>query len=132
MSSQILLSGGDKWYSYSGELFGDVSVPASISMINIVNTGLRDSLVDIQPIFGTLVSSAVGSSLGIEVKLDNVVVLTCDQFSVTNWGGTQLSTNQLLRYSLFVPRNSKLEVISLNTSTNNTQIRGCNVLGYYL
>ena len=132
MSAQTLLSGGDKWYSYSGEVFGDVSVPATISMILIPNTGLKDSYIDIQPIFGTLVSNLVGSSLGIEVKIDDKVVLTCDQFSVTNWGGTQLSTNQLLRYSLFVPRQSKLEVISLNTSANNTQERGCNVIGYYL
>tara|TARA_R100001163_G_C5022090_1_gene164648 strand:+ start:185 stop:574 length:390 start_codon:yes stop_codon:yes gene_type:complete len=128
----ILLSDGNRYYQYSEIVAGDVSVPATISLINIPNTGLRDSFVDIQPIFGTLVSSAVGSSLGIEVKINDTVVLTCDQFSVTNWGGTQLSTNQLLRYSLFVPRQSKLEIISLNTSANNTQERGCNILGYYL
>tara|TARA_R100001163_G_C4921310_1_gene101398 strand:- start:104 stop:502 length:399 start_codon:yes stop_codon:yes gene_type:complete len=132
MSSQTLLSSGDKYYAYSGITFGDISVPASIPLINIPNTGLRDSFIDIQPIFGTLVSNAVGSSLGIQVEIDNNVVLTCDQFSVTNWGGTQLSTNQLLRYSLFVPRQSKLVITSLNTSANNTQERGCNILGYYL
>ena len=54
MSSQILLSGGDKYYSYSGVLFGDVSVPATIPMIAIDNTGLRDSLIEIQPYFGLL------------------------------------------------------------------------------
>ena len=43
MSSQILLSGGDKWYSYSGPVFGDVSAPATIQMNFIPNTGLRDS-----------------------------------------------------------------------------------------
>lgn len=132
MSAQTLLSSGDKWFAYSGSIVGGVSVAATIPLITIPNTGLRDSYIDIQPIFGTLVSNAVGSSLGIEVKIDDVVVLTCDQFSVTNWGGTQLSTNQLLRYSLFVPRQSKLEVISLNTTANNTQERGCNILGYYL
>ena len=35
MSSQILLSGGDKWYSYSGIVFGDVTVPASINLVLI-------------------------------------------------------------------------------------------------
>ena len=41
MSAQNVLSVGDKWYSYSGEIQGDVSVPASISMILIPNTGFK-------------------------------------------------------------------------------------------
>lgn len=130
--TQQLLSDGKKWFAYSGKQVGDVSVPATIELINIPNTGLYDSYVCIEPIFGTLVSNALGSSLGIEVVIDDIIVVTCDQFSVTNWGGTQLSTNQMLKYTLFVPRQSELKIISLNTSANNTQERGCNLIGYYI
>lgn len=135
MSSQILLSGGDKWYSYSGVVFGDVSVPATIQLINIPNTGLRDSVVQIQPYFGTIVNPAysIDTALGVEIKLDDITVLKFEQFSLTNWGGAQLTSNESINnYSLFVPRQSKLEIISLNSTQNNTQERGCNLLGYYL
>ena len=130
--TQQSLDGGKRWYAYSGLKQGDVSLPSTIELINIPNTGLEDCYINIEPIFGTLVSSALGSSLGIEIKINGETVVTCDQFSVTNWGGSQLSTNQMLKYTLFVPKQSSLEVISLNTSNNNTQERGCNILGWYL
>ena len=126
MSSQILLSGGDKWYSYSGIVFGDVTVPASISMVLIPNTGLRDSVIQIQPFFGKPVSSSGGAQLGISVNLDDVEVLNNQPHSAQN----QNNGNE--NFTLFVPRQSKLEVISLNISGNNTQTRGCNIIGYYI
>ena len=128
MSSQLLLSGGDKWYSYSGEVFGDVSVPATIPLITIDNTGLRDSYIVVQPYFGAAASTANGMILGLTIKIDGVVVV--------NTQGTQgnVISNDVLNetFNLFVPRNSKLEIISRNTTDNNTQIRGANVIGYYL
>ena len=123
MSSQILLSGGDKWYSYSGTIFGDVTVPASIQMVLIPSTGLRDSYVKIQPFYGNPILSTVGSQLGTEVKLDDVVVYNTQ--SMYPYGDRD-------HFELFIPRQSKLEVISLNTSANNTQIRGVALIGYYL
>ena len=126
MSSQILLSGGDKYYSYSGEVFGDVTAPASINMITIDNTGLRDSYVQIQPFLGKPNSDGDGDALGFEVKLDNITVFNAQGVIMDR---TQLALNPIM---LFVPRNSKLQINSLNTTNNNTQIRGCNVLGYYL
>jgi len=132
LSSQILLSVGNKWFSYSGEVFGDVSAPATIPMITIDNTGLRDSLITVDPYFGTPISNDLNTSLGIEIKLDGVVVYTADEFiSPTSQSNFNLSTSKI-DTALFIPRNSKLEIISLNTTANNTQIRGCNVLGYYL
>ena len=125
MSSQILLSGGDKYYSYSGEIFGDVSVPATISMITIDNTGLRDSYVEIQPLFGKPANNTVANALGIAIKLDNVQIL---QQSLAE-GNIKVD---LPTIKLFAPRNSKLEIISLNTSGNNTQIRSATLIGYYL
>lgn len=126
MSSQILLSGGDKYYSYSGEIFGDVSVPATIPMITIDNTGLRDSLVVFEPFFDYPPSFSAGTALGFEIKLDNVTIYK-------NRGRyPNEHTMAETMPQLFIPRNSKLEVISINTSANNTQIRGVNLIGYYL
>jgi len=130
LSSQILLSGGDKWYSYSGSVFGDVTVPASIQLILIPNTGLRDSYIKLEPYFEQLVSGASGAALGIEVKINDVTVIKARQFyhgSASNISGAGAES-----YNLFVSRQSKLEIISLNTSANNTQERGCNLIGYYL
>tara|TARA_Y100001938_G_scaffold6986_1_gene8608 strand:+ start:634 stop:1008 length:375 start_codon:yes stop_codon:yes gene_type:complete len=123
----ILLSGGDKYYQYSGEIFGDVSAPATISMILIPNTGLRDSLVQFQPFYGKRISGAGASNLGYQIKLDDVVIINSQ-----NIYGTDSPVSNGNWPSLFIPRQSKLEVISLNTSANNNQIRGCNVIGYYL
>ena len=130
MSAQTLLSGGDKYYSYSGVLFGDVSVPASISMILIPNTGLRDSYIQIQPFFGRAISSSAATSLGIEVKLDDVTIFK-QQGEDVGTAHEQFARVQNL-ITLFIPRQSKLEIISLNTADNNTQERGANLLGYYL
>ena len=124
MSSQILLSGGDKWYSYSGVLVGDVSVPATISMVLIPNIGLKDSYVVFQPFYGKPVNQSGATQLGIEIKLDDVTIIKSQiYFEYADKNET---------YNIFVPRQSKLEVISLNTSGNNTQERGVNLIGYYL
>ena len=126
MSSQILLSGGDKYYSYSGEVFGDVSAPATISMITIDNSGLRDSLIQVQPFFGNTVSGAGGQALGLTIKLDDVIIYN-QQFS----NHSEIKPNVEIE-NLFIPRNSKIEILSNNTTGNNTQIRGVNLIGYYL
>ena len=125
MSSQILLSGGDKYYSYSGVLFGDVSAPATIPMITIDNTGLRDSLIEIQPYFGRPVALGINDALGIVIKLDDVEI-----YKSQGSDYRPPSYNEQIR--LFAPRNSKVEIISLNTSANNTQTRGVNLIGYYV
>ena len=122
----ILLSGGDKYYQYSGSIFGDVTSPATISMILIPNTGLKDSLVYVQPFYGLVTSSTTGAQLGIEIKLDDTTIYKAQSGRSTDFN--QVDNN----IQLFVPRQSKLEVISLNTSGNNGQERGANLLGYYL
>ena len=129
MSAQTLLSGGDKYYSYSGVLFGDVSVPATIQMILMPNTGLRDSLIMIEPYYGVPVATTNGSALGIQVKLDDVTVI---KQQANRYGASGDDTSSLREFKLFVPRQSKLEILSLNTRANNTQERGANVIGYYV
>ena len=123
MSSQILLSGGDKWFSYSGELFGDVSAPATIQTNLIPNTGLRDSLVKIMPFYGDPVATTTGEQLGVKVKLNDVTIINSQN---------EYYADAIEGFTIFIPRQSKLEVISLNVSANNTQIRGVNLIGYYL
>tara|TARA_Y100000296_G_C5046690_1_gene192660 strand:- start:104 stop:490 length:387 start_codon:yes stop_codon:yes gene_type:complete len=128
MSAQTLLSGGDKWFSYSGVLFGDVSAPATIQMVFIPNTGLRDSLITIEPYYGVPISTGTASGLGIEVKIDDVTVINQQPGRFGASGDIAVSDN----FRLFIPRQSKLEILSLNTSLNNTQKRGVNIVGYYL
>ena len=127
MSAQTLLSGGDKYYSYSGEIFGDVSAPATIQMIFIPNTGLRDSYVKIQPFYDTPVSTATANQLGLQIKLDDVSIYKSKLIA-----GSSVVTAEDNYIELFIPRQSKLELISLNNASNNTQIRGVNLIGYYL
>ena len=123
MSAQTLLSGGDKWFSYSGEVFGDVSAPATIQTNFIPNTGLRDSLVKIMPFYGDPVATTTGEQLGVKVKLNDVTIINSQN---------EYYADAIEGFTIFIPRQSKLEVISLNVSANNTQIRGCNLIGYYL
>ena len=126
MSAMTMLSTGNKWNSYSGVTFGDVSVPATIQLIFIPNTGLKDSYVKIQPFFGQNVSTAAAMSVGILVKIDDVEIIKAQDRDADS---QQMNSNG---FDLFVPRQSKLEILSLNTSGNNTQERGVNILGYYL
>lgn len=123
----ILLSSGDKYYQYSGSVFGDVSVPATIQLILIENTGLRDSLIQVQPFFGQLISTSNNDGLGITIKLDDVEIFKQQRFQ-----GNIRSNQVENEIQLFIPRQSKLEIISNNTSGNNTQTRGATLIGYYL
>ena len=127
MSAMTMLSTGNKWYSYSGVTFGDVSVPATIQLIFIPNTGLKDSYVQIQPYTGLPQTASTNNALGIIVKIDDVEVVKSQPTNANNPAIGDYNPIQL-----FIPRQSKLEIISINTTSNNTQERGCNVIGYYL
>tara|TARA_Y100001968_G_scaffold289764_1_gene293015 strand:+ start:1172 stop:1555 length:384 start_codon:yes stop_codon:yes gene_type:complete len=127
MSAMTMLSVGNKWYSYSGSTFGDVSVPATIQLVFIPNTGLKDSLMQVQPFFGPLISTSNNDGLGITIKLDDVEIFKQQRFQ-----GNIRSNQVENEIQLFIPRQSKVEILSNNTTGNNTQTRGCTVLGYYL
>lgn len=125
MSGQVLLSNGNRWYSYSGLVFGDASVPATIPLIRIPNVGLRDSLVKIQPFFGLPPNVNPNEGLGIQIYIDDTIVY---EFKSPD----SYYRNIQVPIDLFVPRQTELLVFSLNTSGNNSQARGCTVLGYYV
>ena len=123
-SGQVKTSDGTKWYSYSGMIVGDVSVPATISLTSIPNTGLSDSFIKIKYILSQPVSTASNAQLGIIVKINDIEVIN-----------SQTAHNEQFlqdEFELFVPMQSKLEILSLNTSANNTQERGVNTMGWYI
>lgn len=122
---QKLLSFGDRFYSYSGPQVGDVSVPASISLIDFENVGLRDCFVKIQPYVGKSVTTANGSQLGIIVRIDGTEVIKSQP-------SESVESEMNLTFEVFVPKQSSFEVLSINEAGNNTQERGCVILGWYL
>ena len=117
------LSNGNSWFAYSGLVVGGVSAPSTIELLNIPNTGLRDSWVKIQAFYGKPVSATSGEGLGFMLKLYDQEILKTQVHVSTN---TYQET-----FELFIPYQSKLEIISLNSSGNNTQERGVNVLGWF-
>ena len=121
------LSDGSRFYAYSGVVQGDVSVPATITLISIPNTGLKDSFIEIQPFFGSVISSAGGAGLGLSIQIDDIEIMELS-YEQGDFGKFDHDVTP----KLFVPRGSKLEVISNNTSANNTQTRGCTLLGWCL
>jgi len=123
--SKYKLSDGSKWFAYSGIIVGDVSAPASIELINIPNSGLRDAYVKIQPSYGKPASTSGGNALGIIVKINDIEVIKFQDYEPEHNQGAPIE------FSLFIPYQSKLEIISLNTSANNTQERGVTVLGWF-
>lgn len=114
--------GKDKWFANSGLIVGDVSVPATIELINIPNTGLQNAYVKIQPFYGKPASASSGNGLGILIKINDIEIIKSQRDGDNNVDPFQ--------FELFIPYQSKLEIISLNTSANNTQERGVTLLGW--
>jgi len=124
--NQKLLTQGERFYAYSGVVQGDISVPASISLLSFSN-GLRDAFVKIQPFQGQPIATGVNDGLGITILIDGVEVYKDKERS--NYNNAPSVDNQI---ELFVPRQSTIEVQSINTANNNTQDRGVLLLGWYL
>jgi hypothetical protein len=124
--NSIINVGQNKYFIYSGSVQGDVSVPASITLINIDDIGNQDSEMHIQPFYGIVASGTTGTQLGVEVKINDITVYKAQSGRSTDFN--QVDNN----IELFIPRQSKLEVISINTSGNNSQERGANITGKYI
>ena len=54
----------DKWYAYSGIVQGDVSVPASITLVDIPNSGLRNAFVKITAFYAQPIGLGATDTLG--------------------------------------------------------------------
>tara|TARA_Y100000310_G_C20687791_1_gene820225 strand:+ start:2597 stop:2986 length:390 start_codon:yes stop_codon:yes gene_type:complete len=122
--SSTALSSGRKWYAYSGVVAGGGGVPAFITLLNLPDTGLRDSFVKVMPFYSFPIAFAPGSALGIEVTIDGIVVLRSQANDIIYQHDES--------YELFVPKQSSLLIESRNTAANNGQERGCNLIGWYL
>ena len=115
----------DKWFAYSGVVQGDVSVPASITLVDIPNSGLRNAFVKITAFYAQPIGLGATDTLGISVLIDGIQVYRSQ-------GTDYRPPASRTPVELFVPKQSRIEVISLNTTANNTQDRGCNLLGWYV
>ena len=128
MSIQIggfkTLAGGRRFYAYSGLFQGGVSDPPDLTLIEIKNSGLKDSFVKIQPSFGKAVSTSGGTALGISILIDDQEIVNNQIY--------EHESDQTEILELFVPRQSKLTVKSINTSANTLQERGVTILGWFL
>jgi len=96
-----------------------------VDLITIPNTGLADSYIKIIPFFGKPTTTAAGDALGLEVVLDGQTVYK----SQNGRSGAAFEAQQIV-IELFIPKQSKLEVKSINTANNTLQERGVMVLGW--
>lgn len=115
----------ERYYAFSGLLQAGAAQPATLTLIDIPDTGLRNSIVQIQPFFGLPVTTAANEGLGTQILIDDVIVF--EQKSPDPFYRDIQSIIQIP-----VPKNSKLTVLSLNTNGNSTQSRGANLIGYYI
>jgi len=119
------LANGRQWYSYSGIVQGGPTIPGFVDLVDILSTGLKDSFVKIQPSYGRTVSTSGGGALGILVLIDDVEIIDNQNYEPSRTGDRPETIE------LFVPRQSKLTVKSINTAANTLQDRGVVILGWY-
>ena len=100
---------GSRWYAYSSPLVGDVGLPATVTLIDIPSSGLRNN-----------------EALGISILIDETEVFN------TVYSNNETTKPNSDEIEFFIPRSSTVKVLSLNTAANNTQVRGCNILGWYV
>jgi len=124
VSDLTTLPGGGKWHSYSGAQVGGPAVPATVELVKIPSTGLKDSYVKILPFYGQPVTTSAGSALGIKIFINLVAV-----YELQPQGNERITPVQV---ELFIPQQSELQILSLNTAANTLQNRGVAVLGWWL
>jgi len=119
------LKSGRQWYAYSGIVQGGPTIPAFVTLIDILSTGLKDCFVKIQPCYGNLVSTS-SPALGILVLIDDVEIFDNQNYEPSRTGDRP----EIIE--LFIPRQSRLTIKSINAEANTLQDRGVTVLGWYL
>jgi len=124
VSDLSTLPGGNKWHSYSGSLSGGPTLPATVELVKIPSTGLKDSYVKVVPFYGAPIAVAAGDALGLKILINEVVVYEEQRSEPDN---TRLNTIEV-----FVAQQSELQILSLNTNNNSLQQRGVMVLGWWL
>jgi len=118
------LKSGRQWYAYSGVIQGGPTLPAFVTLISILSTGLKDSFIKIFPSYGVPINTS-GDALGLKVLIDDIEIYET-QFALPHREGAPQFVE------LFIPQQSKLEILSINTANNTLQDRGVVVLGWWL
>jgi len=128
VSDLTTLPSGGKWHSYSGAVVGGPAVPATVELVKIPSTGLKDSYVKITPFYGEPIDTggATDDALGIKIFINDVAVYESQVREEFRRG------RDTPIIELFIPQQSKLEILSLNTAGNTLQNRGVTVLGWWL
>jgi len=124
MSDLQTLPSGNKWYSYSGSVSGGPTIPATVELVKISSTGLKDSYVKIIPFYALPISLNAGDALGIKIFINQVAVYEAQVLNEYRRGQGELAIE------LFIPLQSELQILSLNTAANTLQNRGVAVLGW--
>ena len=115
----------DKWYAYSGVVQGDATLPATITLIAIPNSGLKNGFVKFEASYGRPNGVALTDTLGISILIDGIQIYRSQ-------GTDYRPPASRTPIELLVPKQSRIQVLSLNTTAHNTQDRGCTVLGWYV
>ena len=87
--------------------------------------GLKNGFVKFQASYGRPNGVALTDTLGISILIDGIQIYRSQ-------GTDYRPPASRTPIELFVPKQSRIEVISLNTSNNNTQDRACTILGWYV
>jgi len=124
VSDLTTLPSGGKWHSYSGAVVGGPAIPATVELVKIPSTGLKDTYAKITPFFGVPTTTGAGHALGIKIFINQVAVYEAQPSTIEAGGPAPIE--------LFIPRQSELQILSLNTAANTLQNRGCAVLGWWL
>jgi len=133
VSDLTTLPGGGKWHSYSGVQVGGPAVPATVELVKIPSTGLKDSYVKIIPFYGTVIATATNDGLGIKIFINQVAVYESQTSTATGVAGAGPAfPPPATIIELFIPQQSELQILSLNTANNTLQNRGVAVLGWWL
>lgn len=125
------LPSGGRWFAYSGNVNGGGATPAFIDLITIRGTGLRDAFCRFTFTYGMPPNNVSANQLGGLILIDSVEImeLTPAAFGQVDPAG---GTAGFQVVELFVPRQSLLEVKSINRAANDLQSRACSVLGWEL
>jgi len=127
VSDLTTLPSGDKWHSYSGSVNGGPTIPATVELVKIPSTGLKDTYAKILPFYGIAIATGAGGALGLKIFINQVAVYESQQIYESNDNHSSVSLIEL-----FIPQQSELQILSLNTALNTLQNRGVAVLGWWL
>lgn len=117
-------SDGSGYYGNSGLKTGDATLPATITLFDF-NSGLKDAEGILTAGFSLPITTAANEGLGIQILFDDNIVYefkSPDPFYRNIPNGI----------NIFIPRQIRFKVLSLNTNGNNGQSRCATLTAKYI